>query len=191
MIPSCVTGSSTTAERQHLAITVPHMLPSALSTASASAMGNFRGSIAHPTRSLCTLRDRRHRRSRNTRYQAGATPYLGRTSTGWITSASPDALTVYFVPVGFTPVTLAEPCADPLAASDRVSRVRGGRRAGARAPRSIPVTRAVVRSLASARSEPFVAGSRPTPRAAKYRYLVNCHRNPGNPENFPNAESFT
>ncbi len=71
------------------------MLPSALSTASASAMGNFRGSIAHPTRSLCTLRNRRHRRSRNTRYQAGATPYLGRTSTGWITSASPDALTVY------------------------------------------------------------------------------------------------
>jgi hypothetical protein len=32
--------------------------------------------------------------------------------------------------------------------------------------------------LTSARSEPFVAGSRPTPRAAKYRYLVNCHRNP-------------
>src|SRR5438876_12339485 len=25
---------------------------------------------------------------RNTRYQAGATPYLGRTSTGWITPAS-------------------------------------------------------------------------------------------------------
>jgi len=87
-------------------------------------------------------------------------------------------VTVYFVPVGFTPATLAERCADPLAASDRVCRVRGGGRAGARAPRSIPVTRAVVRSLASARSEPFVALSRPTPRAAKYRHLVNCHRNP-------------
>jgi hypothetical protein len=88
-------GSSTTAERRRLAVTAPPLLPSALSTASASAMCNFRGSIAHPTRSLCTLRNRRHRRSRNTRYQAGATPYLGRTSTGWITSASPDALTTY------------------------------------------------------------------------------------------------
>jgi hypothetical protein len=95
VLHSCVTGSSTTAERQRLAVAALPMLPSALSTASASAMGNFRGSIAHPTRSLCTLRNRRHRRSRNTRYQAGATPYLGRTSTGWITSASPDALTVY------------------------------------------------------------------------------------------------
>ncbi len=100
-----------------------------------------------------------------------------RSCTTW-QEAGPITVTVYFVPVGCTPVTPAEPCADPLAASDRVCRVRGGRRAGARAPRSIPVTRAVVRSLASARSEPFVAGSRPTPRAVKYRYLVNCHRNP-------------
>ena len=99
VLPSCVMGSSTTAERQRLAIAALPMLPSALSTASASAMCNFRGSIAHPTRSLCTLRNRRHRRSRNTRYQAGATPYLGRTSTGWITSASPDALTVYEITV--------------------------------------------------------------------------------------------
>jgi hypothetical protein len=30
----------------------------------------FRGSFPHPTRSLCTLRARRHRRPRNTRYQA-------------------------------------------------------------------------------------------------------------------------
>ena len=95
VLPSCVMGSSTTAERQRLAIAALPMLPSALSTASASAMCNFRGSIAHPTRSLCTLRNRRRRRPRNTRYQAGATPYLGRTSTGWITSASPDALTIY------------------------------------------------------------------------------------------------
>jgi hypothetical protein len=29
--------------------------------------------------------------SRNTRYQAGATPYLGRTFAGWIAPASPDA----------------------------------------------------------------------------------------------------
>jgi hypothetical protein len=31
---------------------------------------HFRGSIPHPTRLLCTLRDRRCRRPRNTRYQA-------------------------------------------------------------------------------------------------------------------------
>jgi hypothetical protein len=31
---------------------------------------------------LCTLRSRRRRRPRNTHYQAGATPYLGRTCTG-------------------------------------------------------------------------------------------------------------
>src|ERR1700730_12164521 len=92
---SCVMGSSTTAERRRLAVTAPPLLPSALSTASTSAICNFRGSITHPTRSLCTLRSRRRRRPRNTRYQAGATPYLGRTSTGWITSASPDALTGY------------------------------------------------------------------------------------------------
>src|ERR1700750_578447 len=37
--------------------------------------------------SLCTLRDRCRQRPRNTRYQAGAAPYLGRTSTGWIAPA--------------------------------------------------------------------------------------------------------
>jgi hypothetical protein len=37
--------------------------------------------------SLCTLRNRCRQRSRNTRYQADATPYLGRTFTGWIAPA--------------------------------------------------------------------------------------------------------
>ena len=37
--------------------------------------------------SLCTLRDRCRQRPRNTRYQADATPYLGRTYTGWIAPA--------------------------------------------------------------------------------------------------------
>ena len=37
--------------------------------------------------SLCTLRDHRRQWPRNTRYQADATPYLGRTSTGWIAPA--------------------------------------------------------------------------------------------------------
>jgi hypothetical protein len=36
---------------------------------------------------LCTLRDHCRQGSRNTRYQAGAAPYLGRSSTGWIAPA--------------------------------------------------------------------------------------------------------
>ena len=47
----------------------------------------FRGSITHPTRSLCTLRDRRRRRPRNTRYRALATAYPRRSSTGRTTPA--------------------------------------------------------------------------------------------------------
>src|SRR5215475_6506033 len=47
----------------------------------------FRGSTPHPTQLLCTLRDHCHQRSRNARYQAGAAPYLGRSSTGWIAPA--------------------------------------------------------------------------------------------------------
>ena len=47
----------------------------------------FRGSIPHSMQSLCTLRNHCRQRSRNTRYQADATPYLGRTSTGWIAGA--------------------------------------------------------------------------------------------------------
>ena len=39
----------------------------------------FRGSIPHPVQSLCTLRDHCRQWPRNTRYQADATPYLGRT----------------------------------------------------------------------------------------------------------------
>src|SRR5215469_12658977 len=65
------------------------MLPSALPTASAPAITHFRASIAHPTRLLCTLRLRCLHRRRNTHYQAGVTPYLGRTCTGWIPPASP------------------------------------------------------------------------------------------------------
>jgi len=43
--------------------------------------------------SLCTLRDHCRQWPRNTRYQADATPYLGRTCTGWIAPALPGALT--------------------------------------------------------------------------------------------------
>jgi hypothetical protein len=55
------------------------MLPSTFSTGSAPAVGIFRGSIAHPTRLLCTLRRGRHLPRRNTRYRA--TRY-GLTRTG-------------------------------------------------------------------------------------------------------------
>ena len=51
----------------------------------------FRGSI-HPMQSLCTLRNHCRQWPRNTRYQADATPYLGRTCTGWIAPALPGAL---------------------------------------------------------------------------------------------------
>src|SRR6516164_11189272 len=51
----------------------------------------FRGSTPHPIRSLCTLRTRRRRRLRNTRFPAAPPPYRGRSFTGRIASASPDA----------------------------------------------------------------------------------------------------
>src|SRR5215831_13129474 len=47
----------------------------------------FRSSTPQPMQSLCTLRDHCRQWPRNTRYQADATPYLGRTSTGWIAPA--------------------------------------------------------------------------------------------------------
>src|SRR5215211_3939061 len=52
----------------------------------------FRGSIPHPMQSLCTLRNHCRQWPRNTRYQADATPYFGRTCTGWIAPALPGAL---------------------------------------------------------------------------------------------------
>src|SRR6266851_7162740 len=72
-------------------ITAPHMLPSAVATASAPAISRFRGSIPHPKRSLCTLRRGRHLPRRNTRYRAGATPFPDRTFTRWTAPASPGA----------------------------------------------------------------------------------------------------
>src|SRR5262249_15992107 len=47
----------------------------------------FRGSIPHPMQSLCTLRNHCRQWPRNTRYQADAAAYLGRTFTGWIAPA--------------------------------------------------------------------------------------------------------
>ena len=79
-------------------MTAPFMLPSALPTAAAPAISHFRGSIVRPTQLLCTFRPRCHHRGRNTHYQAGATPYLGRTCTGWIAAASPGAPEVWVRP---------------------------------------------------------------------------------------------
>src|SRR5215218_5484335 len=72
-------------------IAAPLMLPSALWTASAPALKFLSWLNTDPTRLLCTLRRGRHLPRRNTRYQAGATPFLGRTCTGWTAPASPGA----------------------------------------------------------------------------------------------------
>src|SRR3954469_4448855 len=72
-------------------ITAPLMLPSALWTASAPALQLISWLNTDPTRLLCTLRRGRHLPHRNTCYKAGATPYLGRTFTGWTAPASPGA----------------------------------------------------------------------------------------------------
>src|SRR5271165_2798128 len=89
-------GSSTTAKRQRLAKRRRTCCLRLCQRPRPLRDYAFRGSIAHPTRSLCPLRRRRRRRPRNTRYQAGATPYLGRTSTGWNAPASPGALAEHF-----------------------------------------------------------------------------------------------
>jgi hypothetical protein len=90
-------------------ITAPHMLPSAVATASAPAISRFRGSIPHPKRSLCTLRRGRHLPRRNTRYRAGATPFPDRTFTGWTAPASPGA-PLLLHRAGLSPTT---PCRYP------------------------------------------------------------------------------
>jgi len=69
-------------------VTTPHMLPSATLKASASAILLLSRLNSPPVRVLCTLRRGRRLPQRNTRYQADATPYLGRTCTGWIAPAS-------------------------------------------------------------------------------------------------------
>src|SRR5271169_1943552 len=80
--------SPTTAERQHLASRCRTCCLRRCLPARPLRTSSFRGSIAHPTGSLCTLRSRRHRRPRNTHYRAPATTYPGRTCTGWTAPAS-------------------------------------------------------------------------------------------------------
>jgi hypothetical protein len=91
-------------------IAAPLMLPSTLWTASAPALKFLSWLNTDPTRLLCTLHRGRRLPRRNTRYQAGATPYLGRTCTGWTAPASPGApkLELRTFPLGFSDVlTLA------------------------------------------------------------------------------------
>src|SRR6266852_2838773 len=60
-------------------MTVPAMLHSANTTVSAPAITAFRGSITHPTQSLCTLRGRRYLRLTQHSLPGGV---LGLTWTG-------------------------------------------------------------------------------------------------------------
>src|SRR6267378_3283740 len=79
--------SSTTAERQSLASRDRTCCLRRCLPARPLRYYGFRGSMAHPTQSLCTLRARRRRRPRNTRYRAPATAYPDRSLTGRTTPA--------------------------------------------------------------------------------------------------------
>src|SRR5216683_377657 len=79
--------SSTTAERQSLASRDRTCCLRRCLPARPLRYYGFRGSTAHPTQSLCTLRTRRRRRPRNTRYRAPATAYPDRSLTGRTTPA--------------------------------------------------------------------------------------------------------
>src|SRR3981081_4695339 len=83
----CVMCSSTTAERQSLASRDRTCCLRRCLPARPLRYYGFRGSIAHPPQSLCTLRTRRRRRPRNTRYRAPATAYPDRSLTGRTTPA--------------------------------------------------------------------------------------------------------
>src|SRR3979490_561889 len=74
--------SSTTAERQSLASRDRTCCLRRCLPARPLRYYGFRGSMAHPTQSLCTLRARRRRRPRTTRYRAPATAYPDRSLTG-------------------------------------------------------------------------------------------------------------
>src|SRR5712691_6139651 len=87
--------SSTTAERQSLASRDRTCCLRRCLPARPLRFYGFRGSIAHPTQSLCTLRTRRRRRPRNTRYRAPATAYPDRSLTGRNTPALPGAQAIH------------------------------------------------------------------------------------------------
>src|SRR5207342_1734226 len=78
-IPLHVMWPSTPAGRQHLAWRCRTCCLRANRDPRPLRYLIFRGSIPHPMQSLCTLRNHCRQWPRNTRYQADATPYLGRT----------------------------------------------------------------------------------------------------------------
>ena len=96
-------------------IAVSHMLPSASPTASASASSHISQFNSSPrTIAVYALWPPSPTDSHNTRYQAGATPYLGRTCTGWTTPASLAHRriclgTVPFPPPVITDITVSPP----------------------------------------------------------------------------------
>src|SRR6267378_334522 len=62
--------------------------------------------MAHPTQSLCTLRARRRRRPRNTRYRAPATAYpdrslTGRTTPAFLAHKQPHSVVMLFTGMAF------------------------------------------------------------------------------------------
>src|SRR3979490_2509218 len=107
--------SSTTAERQSLASRDRTCCLRRCLPARPLRYYGVRGSIAHPTQSLCTLRTRRRRRPRNTRYRAPATAYPDRSLTGRTTPAYlAHKQSIY-------PLCRAMNCFAPLAMTERVT----------------------------------------------------------------------
>jgi hypothetical protein len=108
-------------------MTMPHMLPSAELTASASA-GLMLSRLNIPPHTIVVYASRppSPADSRNTHYQAGATPYLGRTSTGSNTPAS------------WRTSSRFDPTHCPLAPRWSCSRTCHGPSGGGRAKASVP-----------------------------------------------------
>ena len=115
--------------------TVPHMLPSTVLNGSASAKTSISWLNTYPNGSLCTLRERRHRRPRNTRYRAvryditraGLSPAGTRQLLGAPTLASRRALPLTCAglpPAGSRQLRLAHVFA---AVTSKSGRVRPGR----------------------------------------------------------------
>src|SRR5262249_6547661 len=76
------------ANKAGVGIVTVHQLEAGTSQPRRATLDVIRRAFERPMHSLCTLPNRCRQRSRNTRYHAGAAPYVGRTSTGWIAPAS-------------------------------------------------------------------------------------------------------
>src|SRR5216683_5433987 len=132
--------SSTTAERQSLASRDRTCCLRRCLPARPLRYYGFRGSMAHPTQSLCTLRTRRRRRPRNTRYRAPATAYPHRSLTGRTTPAflahkqsilpqkeSMDCFVASLLAMTLNPDTRSRPRGAMRPSCAFISRPQGGR----------------------------------------------------------------